>query len=205
MIIYYDWNLSPNCFKTKILLNELGIEYEQRSVDREVMQSPVYSKFPAREAPALEDGDVALSESGAIALYLAEKFSGPVPRDAGSRALMLRALFYEASTLAAVIGGRGFFGEVMKPEAARDTRRMGVLAEEAQSVARVLGEMLGGREYFAGEFSVADIQLYAGVSKAIEHGLFREPPPNLVAWNERVGQRPSVVAAREQYLPYRKG
>jgi glutathione S-transferase len=203
MIIYYDWSLSPNCFKTKILLNELGIEYEQRDVDRGVMQSPGYSNFPAREAPALQDGDLFISESGAIALYLSEKFAGPVPKDPGRRALMLRAMFYEASSLSAVVGGRGFFGELFKPEAERDARRMEALAGEAQVVCRVLGEMLGEREYFAGEFSLADIQLYAGTTKAIEHGVFRAPPRNLLGWNERVGKRPSVVAARQGYVPYR--
>jgi GST-like protein len=80
---------------------------------------------------------------------------------------------------------------------------METLAEEAQIVCRVLGEMLGDREYFAGEFSVADIQLYAGATKAIEHGVFRDPPQNLLAWNDRVGKRPSVIAARQEYLPYR--
>ena len=203
MIIYYDWNLSPNCFKTKVLLNELGIEYQQRSVDRDVMQSPAYSNFPAREAPALQDGELFISESGAIALYLSEKFSGPVPKDAQKRALMLRAMFYEASALSPVVGGRGFFGELFKPEAARDGKRMAALAEDAQVICRVLGEMLGDRDYFAGEFSLADIQLYAGATKAIEHSLFRAPAPNLLAWNERMGKRPSVIAARQEYLPYR--
>lgn len=205
MIIYYDWNLSPNCFKTKVLLNELGIEYEQRTVDRAVMQSPAYSKFPAREAPSLQDGELYLSESGAIALYLAEKAGKLLPREAAPRALAMRAMFYEAATLAAVIGGRGFFGEALKPEGSRDTGRMGALAEEAQTVCRVLSEMLGDREYFAGEFSVADIQLYAGISKAIEHGVFRDTPANLLAWKERLGRRPSVIAARDQYPPYRAG
>ena len=38
MLIYYDWNASPNCLKVKILLNELGIEYDQRPVDRPTLQ-----------------------------------------------------------------------------------------------------------------------------------------------------------------------
>jgi glutathione S-transferase len=206
MIIYYDWNRSPNCFKTKILLNELGIQYEQRDIDREAMQSPAfYSKFPARQAPALEDGDLLLSESGAIALYLCDKFAGPVPKDPARRARATRALFFEASMLNSVVGGRGYFGEAFKPEAERDQKRMNTLAEESQGVAAMLGQMLGEREYFAEEFSVADIHLFAGTTKALERGLYRDPPRNLVAWNERMSKRPSIVAAREQYLPYRKG
>ena len=72
MMIYYDWNASPNCLKTKILLNELGIEYEQRSVDRATLQGADYrAKFPTGQSPAIEDGEVRIAESGAIALYLA--------------------------------------------------------------------------------------------------------------------------------------
>jgi glutathione S-transferase len=204
MIIYYDWNRSPSCFKTKILLNELGIAYEQRNVDHEAMQSPeFFSRFPARQTPALQDGDLFLSESGAIALHLSEKFGGPIPKDADRRALMHCALFFEASMLNAVVGGRGYFGEAFKPPGTRDEKRLALLAEESQGVAAMLGQMLGDREYFAAEFSLADIQLYAGTTKALEVGLFRDPPRNLVAWNQKVGTRPSVIAARPEYLPYR--
>jgi glutathione S-transferase len=216
MLIYYDWNASPNCFKTKVLLLELGIPYEQRDVSRADLQGPAFrADFPAGLSPALEDGELRLSESAAIALHLAETYA-PVHGSSGARgrllpseptrrALMHQALFIEASMLAPVVGGRGYFGELFKPEAQRDEARLHRLAEEAQRVAEVLSQLLGSRDYFADEFSIADIQLYAACAKAIEHGLFRQPSPGLLAWYRRVGARPSVIAAREQYLPYRSG
>jgi glutathione S-transferase len=51
--------------------------------------------------------------------------------------------------------------------------------------------------------SIADIQLYAGVAKALEAGVFTDPPANLVAWHARMTARPAVASARQQYTPYR--
>jgi glutathione S-transferase len=205
MLIYYDWNTSPNCLKTKILLNELGIEYHQRSVDRATLQSAAYrAMFPTGLAPAIEDGDVRISESGAIALYLAEKHRALVPADPSRRALMFQALSLEAALLAPTVGGPGLFGELYKPEAERNQPRIAELRSKAQRVAQILGAVLGERQYFAEELSIADIQMYAATSKSLEAGVFQDPPKNLVAWCTRMTERPSVERAREQYVPYRR-
>jgi glutathione S-transferase len=205
MLIYYDWNASPNCLKTKILLNELGIEYEQRSVDRPTLQGAEYrAKFPTGMAPAIEDGDLRISESGAIALYLAHKHGALVPKDAARRARMFQAMSIEASLLAPTVGGQGLFGELMRPEAERNQPRIAELRAKAQWIAKVLSSVLGDRAYFADELSVADIQLYSATAKSLEGGVFEAPPTNLVAWCARMTERKSVAAAREQYLAYRR-
>ena len=205
MIIYYDWNASPNCLKTKILLNELGIAYEQRSVDKPALQNKDYlSRFPAGQAPAIEDGSLRLSESSAIALYLAEKHGALLPEEPAARALMFQALALESALLAPTVGGQGLFGELFKPEAERNQPRIAELRVKAQRVAQVLGAVLGDRAYFAGAFSVADIQLYAATSKSIEGGIFDDPPSNLLAWCARMSARPAVARAREEYVHYRR-
>jgi len=205
MLIYYDWNASPNCLKTKILLNELGIEYDQRSVDRPALQGADYrAKFPTGMAPAIEDGDVRISESGAIALYLAHKHGALVPKDAARRARMFQAMSIEASLLAPTVGGQGLFGELVRPEGERNQPRIAELRAKAQWIAKVLSSVLGDRAYFADELSVADIQLYAATAKSLEGGVFEAPPTNLVAWCARMTDRKSVAAAREQYLAYRR-
>jgi glutathione S-transferase len=205
MLIYHDWNASPNCLKTKILLNELGIPYEQRNLDKAALQGQEYrAKFPTGQAPAIEDGEVRICESGAIALYLAEKSNALIPKDRGRRALMYQALFIEGTLLAPTVGGQGLFGELFKPEAERNRARVAELRIKAQRVAEVLGEVLGSRTYFAEEFSLADIQLYAATSKSLEGGAFENPPKNLVAWCARMGERASVMKAREEYVHYRK-
>jgi glutathione S-transferase len=204
MLTYYDWNASPNCLKTKILLHELGIDYEQRSVDRATLTSESYRvMFPAGQAPAIEDGALRISESGAIALHLAGKHGALIPGEAGRRALMYQALFLEAALLAPTVGGQGLFGELFKPEAERNLPRIAELRAKAQRVAQILGSTLAERPYFAEEFSIADIQLYAAISKSLEGGVFDDPPRNLVAWSSRMTARPAVARAREQYIHYR--
>ena len=205
MLIYYDWNASPNCLKVKILLNELGIEYDQRTVDRPTLQGAEFrARFPAGQAPAIEDGDVRISESGAIALYLADKHGALVPKDRARRALMFQAMSLEAALLAPTVGGQGLFGELSRPDAERNQPRIAELRVKTQRVAQILGGVLGDRPYFADELSIADIQLYAATAKSLEAGVFDDPPKNLVAWCARMTERPSVAAARPQYLAYRR-
>ncbi|HEX3759694.1 MAG TPA: glutathione S-transferase family protein [Kofleriaceae bacterium] len=205
MLIYYDLDTSPNCLKIKILLTELGIAYDQRQVDLATVRGADYrAKFPTGMSPAIEDGDVRISESSAIAQYLAAKHGAFIPRDPDRRALMYQALSIEAALLAPTLGGQGLFGELYRPEAERNLRRIGELEIRAQFVAGVLGAILGDREYFAGELSIADFQLYAAVAKSLEERVFVDPPANLVAWCARMTARPSVAAARERYVPYRK-
>lgn len=204
MLIYYDLNTSPNCLKTKILLNELGIEYEQRNVDFETVRGRHYrERYPTGLSPAIEDDELRISESAAIALYLAEKHGALIPKDASARARMYQAMSIEAAIAGPTLGAFGLFGELLKPEAERNLPRIAELQQRAQHVAQVVGAILGRAPYFAGEFSIADIQLYAGMSKSLEAGVFKTPPENLVAWCARMTARPSVASAREQYVPYR--
>jgi glutathione S-transferase len=205
MIIYYDWNASPNCLKTKTLLNELGIEYEQRNVDRAMLQSPEYrAKFPTGQAPAIEDGELRISESGAILLYLAEKHRALIPAAPHRRALMFQALSLEQALLAPTVGGQGLFGELYRPEEERNQARIAELRLKTQWVGQVLGAVLGERSYFAEELSIADIQLYAATSKSLEAGVLGDAPKNLVAWCARMTERPSIAKAREENIHYRK-
>ena len=204
MPTYYNSERSPNCLKTKILLNELGIDYEQKDFQMSELGGPEFTdKFPNAKVPAIEyDGQV-IAESGAIALYLTERHGGPVPMDPKARALMYQAMNFESALLAPVIGGMGIFGELGKPEGERDMARVEKLMPEAQRIAHVLGTVLGDRDYFAGDFSIADIQIYAGTTKAIQYQVFNTPPQNLVDWNARMGERPTVKEAAQNYVGYR--
>ncbi len=187
-------------------MNELQIPYEQRDVDRADLQSEDYrAKFPTGFAPAIEDGDVRISESSAIALYLAEKHGALMPKDPRRRALMFQALAIEAALVAPTLGGQGLFGELYKPEQERNLQRIAELRVKAKRVAQILSEVLGERPFFAEELSIADIQLYAATSKGHEGGVFEQTPKNLVGWLSRMVDRPQVARAREQYLSYSVG
>jgi glutathione S-transferase len=204
MLIVHDFAESPNCLKTKILLKELGIEHQERWHTRAELRGPEYrALFPTSQAPAIEDGEVRIAESGAIALYLAQKHGKLIPHDPVRRAHMLQALFVEATLLAPTVGGQGLFGELSKPEAERNLQRIAELKAKAVRVGAILSELLGEQPYFAGELSTADLQLYAAVSKSLAHDVFGAAPQNLVRWCERMTARPAVQAAREEYTHFR--
>lgn len=205
MLLIYDKDSSPNCLKTKILLYELEIPFEQRSVDSATLASEEFrAKFPPGHSPAIEDGDLRLSESSAIALHLAHEHGRLVPKDRIRRAWMFQAIALEAALVAPTLGGQGLFGELYKPEAERNLPRIAELRAKAQRVAAILGDVLGEKRFFADEYSIADIQLYAATSKAIDAGVFEAPPKNLVAWCARMTERPAVAKAREEYVHYRR-
>jgi GST-like protein len=205
MLTLFDFDASPNALKTKILLKELGLPYEQRNMTRAELRAPEYrALFPTGHSPAIRDGELLLAESGAIALYLADREGRLIPADRRRRALMHQAMFVEASLLAPTVGGQGLFGELYKPEAEQHAPRIAELREKAVRVGRILGELLGDKPYFAEELSIADIQLYSATSKSLEAGAFGDAPANLVAWCERMTERPSVRAARQEYVHYRK-
>lgn len=204
MLIFNDFARSPNCLKTKILLLELGVPFERRIVDVDVLRGDAYrAKHPSGLAPSIEDDGLLLSESQAIALYLATHHGKLIPSKPSHRAWMYQALSLESALLAPTIGGQGYFGELYKPEGERSEKRLGELRAKVQNVVKTLGAILGDKEYFAGEYSIADIQLYAALAKGFEAGLFDKPAPGLVAWLERMSKKPNVQKARQDYVGYR--
>jgi GST-like protein len=203
MLEFHNGAFSPNALKTKILLLELGCEYRQIDHTLDDVRKPAFAaRFANAKVPTIVDDGVAIAESAAIALHLANRHGALLPSDAPGRARAFQAIAFEAALLAPVIGGMGIFGELRKPEGERDQARVDKLMPEAQRVAGVLGQVLGDDEYFGGAFGIADIQLWAGVTKAIQYGLFRDPPSNLVAWERRVAERPTVRDARRSYDGY---
>lgn len=204
MLTFFDFDESPNCLKTKILLNELAIPFRREQVTRAQLRGPEYrALFPTGEAPAIRDGELLLAESGAIALYLATQHGRLIPEHPSRRAWMFQAMLVEASLLAPTVGGQGLFGELYRPENEQNARRISELRDKAVRVGQILGELLGDKLYFAEELSIADIQLYAAVSKTLAQGAFGDAPRNLVAWCERLTARPAVQAARQDYVHYR--
>ncbi len=206
MLVIHDWNASPNSLKTKILLYELGIPFENRHVDGPVIRGEAFrAKYPLGQVPAIEDDGFRLAESGAIALYLAEKHGGALlAKTPAQRALMFQAMAIESSLLTPTMGGQGLFGELAKPVGERNERRIADLGAKAQRIAAMLGEVLGDKTWFAEMFTIADIQLYSATAKSIEAGAFQSPPRALVDWCNRMTERPSVARAREEYIHYAK-
>jgi glutathione S-transferase len=192
----YDYAASPNCYKARLALAELDVDYERVPVDifgGDTLAEEFGEKNPARTTPVLEpaDGEY-LPESNAILLYLTEG-TELLPEGRTDRAQIHRWLFFEQSRIVPIIGGLRFrlgTGRAsLDDDGPRRERRMGV------GLTALLSQHLENREYFAADrFTVADLCLYGYMHAAGDAGIDTARFPPLEAWFERVRGRPRHVA-----------
>ena len=196
----YDYAASCNCYKVRLLLAHLGIDYERVPVDIFAggTLSDSYARInPMRTVPVLETEEGYLPESNAILTYLAEG-TPYVPDDPWERARVVGWLIYEQTDVVFMVGGLRFRLMVGRwtpdhPEAVR--RREGAL-----EVLQFLDEQLAEDEFLVGgRYTIADIAVYGYSHRAEEAQLDLEPYPNLRAWFERVESQPGYMEDVEPY------
>jgi len=181
--------------KVRMVMIEKGVEPELQVIDlmsRE-NRSPEYLAInPMGKVPALVDDGLTLYESTVINEYLEETHPEPAlfPKDARERA---RARLVDAVHDESLLPAMGpAFRETFKPEDSRDAEKIAKCREKGRPILKALSNLLGDRDYFCGDFSIADIALaptahFYEMMYAEDLAAF----PNLVAWFERVKARPS--------------
>jgi glutathione S-transferase len=197
----YDYAPSPNCHKVRILLAQLGREYERVPIDifgGDTLQPDYAEKNSGLTTPVLEvEPGVYIPESGAILLYLAEG-TAFMPDDPLERAQVHRWMMFEQSRLFAIVGALRFFvlSGRLDPTSLQARQQLR-FATAAVGQAEV---HLGGREFFvADRYTVADVALYGYLQVAHEAGVEMEAYPNVTAWLDRVRAQPNHVADLEPY------
>ena len=197
----YDYASSPNCHKVRILLAQLGHDYERVPIDifgGDTLKPEFIEKNPGLTTPVLEiEPDVYLPESGAILLYLAEG-TDFLPDDPLERAQVHRWMMYEQARLFAIIGALRFFVLTgrLDPESqpARQQLRFAVA-----SIGLAEGHLASHEFFVADRYTVADVALYGYLQVAHEAGVDMDGFPNVVAWLDRVREQPNHVADLEPY------
>jgi glutathione S-transferase len=193
-MLLYDSGVSGNCYKVRLLLAHLGLEYERREldvVDRSNRAEVLGALNPGLRVPTLvlDDGR-ALGESGAIMWYLADG-TQYVPTDAFDRAKVLQWMFFEQYSHEPYVAVARFWltkGIEVSAEDLAERQRLGYLALDAME------GHLAGNEYLVGErYSIADIALYAYTHVAHEGGFDLGGYRAIRAWLERVATRPGHV------------
>ena len=194
-MLLYNSAVSGNCYKVRLLLHQLGIEYERRELDvfdRSDRPEVLGALNPALRVPTvvLDDGR-ALAESGAILSYLGED-TEYVPADAFERAQVLQWLFFEQYDVEPNIAVVRFWelaGIHPAPSELEAKQRAGKRALEA------LERHLSEREFLVvGRYTIADVALYGYTHVAPEGGFELEPYPALREWLTRVAAQPGHVA-----------
>lgn len=163
---------TPNGVKVSIALEELGLPYEAHRIsimDNDQMTPEFLSLNPNNKIPAIIDPNgpdgtpLALFESGAILLWLAEKTGKLLPADPAARLETLQWLFFQIGGVGPMFGQFGYFykfaGSKMEDPHARDRYR-----GETRRLLGVLEKRLEGRDFIAGsDYSIADIALFPWV------------------------------------------
>jgi glutathione S-transferase len=197
----YDYAASANCYKVRLLLEQLEIPYEKVSLDifdGDTLTDAFARMNPAKTTPVLELGPGRhLTESNAILAYLAEG-TDLLPDDRFERAQVLRWLLFEQADVIPTMGGLRFrllTGRLSSgdPEAVR--RKAG--AEDALGV---LDAHLTNRSFLAADrYTVADIAIYAYTHVAHEAGVDTSPYPAFGAWLARVEAQPRHMNDLQPY------
>ena len=181
------------------LLEEIGTEYTVVPVDLAGTKSEAHLRVhPHGQVPALVDGDLALIESAAICLHLADKFSAAKLAPAvgtPERARYYQWMVYSIGTLEPPIL-QVFMNTVQLPEAERSAEKAAAGRTQFATVGKVLSDALAGRSYLLGEqFSAADVMIGSTLAWASFMGLL-DGFPALASYVERLVQRPAYQRAQ---------
>jgi GSH-dependent disulfide-bond oxidoreductase len=156
---------TPNGVKVSIALEEMGLPYDAHLVNfatNDQMSEAFLSLNPNNKIPAIIDphgpdgGPLPLFESGAILIYLAEKSGQLLPQ--ARRYEILQWLMFQMGGLGPMFGQLGFFHAFGGKEI-EDPRPKERYRAEAERLLKVLDGALAGREWIAGEYSIADIAI----------------------------------------------
>jgi GST-like protein len=168
---------TPNGVKVSIMLEETGLPYEAHLVSFESQDqfSPEFiATFPNNKIPAILDPSgpqghpLALFESGAILLYLAEKTGQFLPSDAAARYETIQWLMFQMGGIGPMFGQLGFF-QIFAGKAFEDKRPRDRYATESRRLLGVLNQRLASRAWVMGDdYTVADIAIFPWVRNLIE-------------------------------------
>lgn len=198
---------TPNGVKASIALEELGLAYEPHLVtlaDADVKSDAFLSLNPNNKIPAIidpngPDGPIGLFESGAILLYLAEKTGKLIGTTAADKAKITQWLMFQMGGVGPMFGQLGFFYKFAGSEI-EDPRPRDRYIGEAKRLLAVIEKQLNGKDWIAGEFSIADIALAPWIGALDFYGARDitglDEMKNIGAYLERFASRPSVQKGR---------
>lgn len=203
-MLLYDNVDSGNCYKVRLVLARLGIDYERREVsveDRSGRQELLGGKNPALRVPVLQlDDGRHLAESNAIIWYLAED-TELVPDDRFERAQVLQWLFFEQYDHEPNVAVARFL-QRHRPDDESLGDKLEACREGGHQAIGAMDRHLRGRDFLvADRFTLAEVALYAYTHVAEEGGIGLDAYPAVRGWLARVAGQPGHVPMAETVRP----
>jgi len=197
---------TPNGVKVSVMLEEVGLPYEPHLIDigKNESWTPEYlSLNPNGKIPAIIDPDgpggkpLALFESGAILLYLAEKTGKLLPADPALRYEAIQWVFFQMGAIGPMFGQVGYFHKFAGREI-EDKRPLERYSAESERLLGVLEQRLADRAWIMGDdYTIADVSMlgwvrnlvgFYGAGELVHYDKLKHVP----AWLERGLARPAV-------------
>jgi glutathione S-transferase len=194
-VILFDHPASGNCMKARILLRQLDLPYERVTVDLftgETLTPQHFGRNPDGRIPVLElDSGETIPESGAILTYLAEG-TPYLPSDGLARARVAQWMLFEQNRIEAELSYARFLRLSGRHERLPEVyaNRLERGTDALVALDRGLSD---GRDFIAGDYSIADIALYAYVHCAGDAGVDPRGHESIAAWLDRVEAQPGFV------------
>ncbi len=196
MIDLYTWT-TPNGRKVSILLEELGVDYAAHAIDitNGDQFDPEFLKIaPNNRIPAIVDHDTGLHmmETGAIMMYLAERYGKFMP-DGDERWRAIEWLMWQMGGLGPMLGQVHHFVKYNRGKSEYAEERY---SKEGHRLYKVLNAKLDGRDYIAGEgrgdYSIADMACWPWISRFEWQEVDLADYPQVRDWYLRIAERPAV-------------
>lgn len=199
---------TPNGVKASIALEEMGLEYEPHKVtlaDADVKSPEYLSLNPNNKIPAIIDPNgpdgapIGLFESGAILIYLAEKSGKLIGSTATEKAHIIQWLMFQMGGIGPMFGQLGFFYKFAGADI-DDPRPKERYINEAKRLLGALNGHMEGRDWVAGDYSIADIAIAPWLGALEFYGAKEvvgwDDHQNLVGYMNRFMARPAVQVGR---------
>jgi GST-like protein len=197
MIDLYTWS-TPNGRKVSIMLEECALPYRVHKINigtNSEQFAPDYLKInPNGKIPSIVDPEgpegkpIAMMESGAILIYLAEKTQRFL--DKKKRYEVLQWLMFQMGGVGPMFGQAHHFMRAKKDEIPYGSERYGT---EAKRLYGVMDARLKENRFFVESYSIADMAIYPWVARHEWHRVDLAQFPNVNRWYGEVGARPAVV------------
>ena len=192
MIDLYS-SATPNGRKISIMLEELGVQYNAIHIDLEKKEqfSDFFSKIsPSNKIPVIVDNDKGntVFESGAILLYLAEKYDKFLNKNYYWE--IVQWLFFQMSYVGPMLGQahQYLFYNPGKSKFAEEKSK-----GYTKHVYQILDERLSSREYIVDEYSIADISIWPWIARFERHQINLDEYPNVLRWYLEISNRAAVI------------
>ena len=193
MIDLYTWD-TPNGRKISVALEEMGLPYRVHPIDisKGAQHAPDFLAIsPNNRIPAIVDGDQSVFESAAILIYLAEKTGMFLPANGPARVTVMEWLMWQMGGFGPMPGQVHHFRGVADPAAqAYGLKRYG---DETERLYKVLNTQLEGRDFVAGDLSIADFAIIGWVWRHERHRVDLAAYPSVARWYAEMMARPATA------------